>query len=101
MVFKRQGIHELASTVNVRLTANEKARLQEDASMAAISVSELVRRRSIGSPLFVDANAAIFRELRRIGESLRSILNTADEIHSEKINDAINRICHLMDSSKG
>ena len=52
--------------MNVRLTAAEKAKLREDAELASLSVSEFVRRRSLGRPVLAKVNAAVIRELRRL-----------------------------------
>ena len=61
MPFEVQGDAPLTEKIAVRLQPAEKAQLREDADLAGISVSELVRRRYFGRPIV--ANAAIAREL--------------------------------------
>ncbi len=67
MPFQRVGTENLDSIVNVRMSAAEKARLREDAELASLSLSELVRRRSFGRPVLAKADAVVIRELRRLG----------------------------------
>ena len=57
----------LDAVINVRLTEPEKARLREDADLAGVSVSELVRRRIFGRPIIASADAVMLKELRRLG----------------------------------
>ena len=57
----------LDAVINVRLTSAEKARLREDADLAGVSVSELVRRRYFGKPIVANADAVMLKELRRLG----------------------------------
>ena len=71
MPFETKGAQALDGTLNLRVTSEEKARLQEDASFAGLSMSEVVRRRYFGRPLIADAEAVIIRELRRIGRLLQ------------------------------
>lgn len=70
MPFETKGVQALDGTLNLRVTAEEKARLQEDAGFAGLSMSEVVRRRYFGRPLIADADAVMIRELRRIGRLL-------------------------------
>ena len=57
MVFSVQGAEELDDRINVRLTRDEKVRLKEDADLAGLSMSELVRRRYFGRPIIASAEA--------------------------------------------
>ena len=63
----------LDAVLNVRLTADEKSRLQEDADIASVSMSELVRRRYFGRPLLASADAVMLKELRRLGGLLKHV----------------------------
>ena len=71
MPFETKGAQALDGTLNLRVTSEEKARFQEDASFAGLSMSEVVRRRYFGRPLIADADAVMIRELRRIGRLLQ------------------------------
>ena len=69
----RKETEPLTERIGVRVTAGEKARLREDAALASLSVSELVRRRYFGRPILARADQAMVRELRRLGGLLKSI----------------------------
>lgn len=71
MPFETQGPEPLDAVINVRLTAAEKARLKEDADLAGLSMSGLVRRRYFGRPIIANADAVMLKELRRIGGLLK------------------------------
>lgn len=66
-----KGTEPLTARIGVRVTPGEKARLQEDAAWASLSVSELVRRRYFGRPIIARADQAMARELRRLGGLLK------------------------------
>jgi hypothetical protein len=83
MPFKPQGSAPLDEVVNVRLTAAEKERLKEDADLAGLSVSDLVRRRSFGRPVIAAADAVMLRELRRIGGLLKHVHVDSDGAYSQ------------------
>jgi len=67
----RKETEPLTERIGVRVTAGEKARLREDAALASLSVSELVRRRYFGRPILARADQAMVRELRRLGGLLK------------------------------
>ena len=71
MPFQTLGAEPLGAVINVRLTDAEKARLKEDADVAAVSKSELVRRRYFGRPLIANADAVMLKELRRVAGLLK------------------------------
>jgi len=83
MPFERQGLQPLDAVINVRLTAAEKARLQEDADFAGVSMSELVRRRYFGRRVVAHADAVVLKELRRIGGLLKHIHNESRGVYSK------------------
>lgn len=64
--------------LHVRITAIEKAKLEERAQAVGLSVSEFVRRRSLGTPLPPDAADRVVKDklatsLLRIGVNLNQI----------------------------
>ena len=79
----------LTAYLRVRVTPEEKARLQEDADLAGLSVSELVRRRYFGKPIVASTNRAMIRELRRIGGLLKHIHNQSDGVYSQETAQAL------------
>ena len=84
MPFDTQGPEPRDAVINVRLTAAEKARLKEDADLAGLSMSELVRRRYFGRPIIANADAVMLKELRRIGGLLQHIRNESGGVYSKE-----------------
>lgn len=84
MPFQPQGPDPLDAVLNVRLTAAEKARLKEDADLAALSMSELVRRRYFGRPIVANADRVMLKELRRLGGLLKHIHNQSAGSYSDQ-----------------
>lgn len=82
MPFQKIGTENLDAVVNVRLTRAEKARLQEDADMASISMSELVRARYFGRPVIANADHVMVKELRRLGGLLKLVHTTSHGAYS-------------------
>jgi hypothetical protein len=89
MPFETQGPEPLDAVINVRLTAAEKARLKEDADLAGLSMSELVRRRYFGRPIIANADAVMLKELRRIGGLLKHIHNESGGVYSKETAGAL------------
>lgn len=89
MVFETKGIEPLDAVINVRLTSAEKARLKEDADLAGLSMSELVRRRYFGKPIIANADQVMLRELRRLGGLLKHIHVESSGAYSEATASAI------------
>ena len=89
MPFRTIGTERLDAVVNVRLTASEKDKLKEDADLAGLSVSELVRRRYFGRPLVANADAVMLKELRRIGGLLKHIHNDSGGVYSQETANAL------------
>jgi hypothetical protein len=67
------GSMPLDAIVNVRLTIAEKDRLQDDADVAGISMSELVRARYFGRPIIANADMVMIKELRRVSGLLKNV----------------------------
>ena len=82
MPFEKIGIENLDAVLNVRLTRAEKVRLQEDADMASISMSELVRARYFGRPVIANTDQVMVKELRRLGGLLKSVHTTSNGAYS-------------------
>ena len=83
MTFEAQGAEPLDAVINVRLTSAEKAKLKEDADLAGLSMSELVRRRYFGRPIIASADAVMLKELRRIGGLLKHVHNESGGAYSQ------------------
>jgi hypothetical protein len=96
MPFKPLGPEPLNAVVNVRLTATEKARLKEDADLAGLGISELVRRRYFGRPIIASADAVMIKELRRIGGLLKLVHNESNGLYSKDTAEALSALTAYM-----
>ncbi len=99
MPFENIGDEPLDAVVNVRLTSEEKERLREDAEMASLSMSALIRARYFGRPVVAHADQVMIRELRRVGGLLKHIHNESDGAYAPEtsaalllVNEAIKKI---------
>lgn len=99
MVFEAIGDEPLDTKVDVRLTSVEKARLQEDADLAGMSMSALVRARYFGRPILANTDQVMIRELRRLGGLLKTIHVESDGAYSAEtaaalvlVSDAIKKL---------
>lgn len=73
MVFARKGSEPLDARLNVRLPDSELDTIREDAELAGISMSELVRARYFGRPVVANADKLMIKELRRLGGLLKLV----------------------------
>ena len=89
MPFKVIGLEHLDERINVRLTAAEKERLKDDARTAALSMSELVRRRYFGRPILAHADVVMLKELRRIGGLLKHLHNESNGAYSKETSSTL------------
>jgi hypothetical protein len=81
MPFELDGFEPLDTFINVRVTAEEKQRLKDEAGTAGLSVSAFARRRLTGRPVLAKHDEAVVRELRRMGGLAKHIY-----IESEHVN---------------
>lgn len=84
MPFKTSGLDPLDTVINVRLTSAEKAKLKEDAYLAAMSMSALVRRRYFNRPIIANTDAVMIRALRQTGGLLKEIHNQSGGAYSHE-----------------
>ncbi len=89
MVFKVKGDEALDAIVNVRLTSSEKERLIEDADLAGLSMSELIRSRYFGRKIVANSDEVMLRELRRLGGLLKHIHNESEGAYSTRTSAAL------------
>lgn len=89
MPFQPKGTELLDAVINVRLTSAEKAQLKEDAELASLSMSELVRRRYFGRPIVAHADAVMIKELRRIGGLLKHVHNQSQGAYNHETASAL------------
>lgn len=97
MPFQKSGAEPLDAIINVRLTASEKVTLKEDAALAGISISALVRRRYFGRPIIAHANIAMIRELMRLGGLLKNIHNQSGGAYSRATAEALRAVTDYIE----
>jgi len=98
MVFEVKGSVALTERVTLRLAADEKDRLKSDADLAGLSVSEIVRRHYFGRPVIANADAAMIREMRRMGGLMKHLHNESGGAYSEQTSEAIDAIVKYIDT---
>lgn len=76
MPFTARGKDRARSRFEMRLSASEHNQLREDADLAGISISELVRRRALSKPVRSSVDLLMVRELRRLGGLQKLTMNT-------------------------
>lgn len=89
MVFQVRGNKALTAMLRLRLTESEKEQLREEADLAGLSMSELVRRRYFGRPIIAHADVVMIKELRRIGGLLKHVHNESNGVHSKETAEAL------------
>lgn len=82
MVFATKGIEVLDASVTLRLTANEKELLREEADLAGIGMSELVRSRYFGREIKARVDLKMIRELMKITGLLKHIHTSSGGAYS-------------------
>ena len=71
------GLSAARQWLTLRVSAEEKRRVEEQAALAGLSVSEYMRRNIFGGrPVVAAADEAMLRELRRIGGLLKHHFET-------------------------
>ena len=99
VAFEKLGAEALDAIVNVRLTTEEKERLRDDADMAALSMSALIRARYFGRPVVAHADQVMIKELRRLGGLMKHLHNESNGAYAAEtsaalqlLGDAIRRV---------
>ncbi|WP_263358607.1 plasmid mobilization protein [Acidicapsa ligni] len=59
----------------MRLSPAEREQLRDEADLAGISISELVKRRALGQPVHAAIDLTMIRELRRLGGLQKLTMN--------------------------
>jgi len=93
-----QEKEKLEAVITLRLTVRERNQLREDAEIAGITVSELVRRRYFGRPIVAKADIAIIRELRRLGGLLKKVHTDSQGAYSQKTSYVLDQIAEYIDA---
>nr|WP_181375054.1 MobB mobilization protein [Polaromonas sp. W10N]AWD72319.1 putative conjugal transfer relaxosome component TraJ [Polaromonas sp. W10N] len=82
MAFQKIGDEVLDAKIAVRLTAEEKQRLAEDADIAGLSMSALVRARYFGRKVVANADLVMIKHLNRLTGMLKTVHNESNGEYS-------------------
>jgi hypothetical protein len=83
MPFEQKRAEPLDASVTVRLSVSERDRLREDADLAGLTVSELVRRQYFNRPIVANIDRAYFKGLLRIQSELGRVGGLLKHVHVE------------------
>jgi hypothetical protein len=75
MPFTSRNNDRASARFEMRLTAAERAQLREEADLAGLSTSELVRKRTFGKTIHAATDLMMIRELRRLGGLQKYAMN--------------------------
>lgn len=97
MVFQVKGDKGMLSSLTLRLPADEKERIQSDADLAGLSMSEIVRRHYFGRPIIANVDLVMIKELRRLGGLMKHVHTESGGAYSEQTSHAIDEIVNYID----
>lgn len=87
----------LEGRIDIRVTREERQEIQEQAGVSGLSVSEYVRRRTLGRRVSSVMDVRILSELRRQGGLLKKIFNESNGMYSDKIAVALENISKFIE----
>jgi protein required for attachment to host cells len=103
MPFARRSKDRASSRFEMRLSPTEREHLREQADLAGICISELVRKRALGRPIHSASDLTLIRELRRLGGLQKHMMNrllerkdvTAECVKTiQALRAAVERVAH-------
>ena len=87
----------LEARLDVRVTREERQEIQEQAEASGLSVSEYVRRRTLGRRVDSVMDVRMLSELRRQGGLLKKIFNESNGMYSDKTAIALEKISKFIE----
>lgn len=96
--FEQIGDEPLDAIINVRLTTEEKDRLRDDADIADMSMSALVRARYFGRPVVANVDVVMVKELKRLGRLLKHLHNESGGVLGAQSKDVLISIRKYIDT---
>ncbi len=95
------GLSAARQWLTLRVSAEEKRRVEEQAALAGLSVSEYMRRLVFGGrPVVAAADEAMLRELRRVGGLLKHHFETVRQAGlGEEITAHMSDVLRLLSRS--
>jgi hypothetical protein len=96
-VFKTKGVVAHDSRINVRITEGERQHLEQDARLAGVSMSEVVRSRFFDYPLAAQVDIQMIGVLRKAAALLKHVHNESAGMYSEDTAAAIRALKTLAE----
>lgn len=96
MVFQKKGSEGMEGRLNLRCPLGEELQIREDADIAGISVSEMVRARYFGRPIIANADKVMIKELRRLGGLLKSVHLKSNGAYSKQTADMLTQVSNYI-----
>ena len=93
------GLSQARQWLTLRVSAEEKQRVAEQAALAGLSVSEYMRRTVFGGrPIVAASDQAMLRELRRVGGLLKHHFTLAEGVGSgEGLSEALRLLTRTVE----
>lgn len=88
----------LDAVVHVRLLDSEKEQLREDADMAGMSMSALIRARYFGRPIIANSDAVMVKQLNRIGGLLNKVHTESGGAYSHATAEALRSLSTYIEA---
>jgi hypothetical protein len=89
----RKNERELRSEIiGVRFTAEERQFLNGEADICGVSISSLIRGRSLGRRVSAKADLRVLAELRRLGGLMKYLHNETKGVYSALTSDCLREI---------
>ena len=88
MPFTSRANDRASTRFEMRLTAAERQQLIEEADLAGMSISELLRKRAFGKTIHAATDLMMIRELRRLGGLQKYAMNKL-ALHGEVVDECV------------
>jgi hypothetical protein len=88
MPFTSRTNDRASARFEMRLTTAERQQLRDEADLAGISISELLRKRAFCKTIHAATDLMMIRELRRLGGLQKHTINKFPQ-HSEVVDECI------------
>lgn len=92
MVFQKKCAEGMEGRLNLRCPLSEELQIREDADIAGISVSEMVRSRYFGRPIVTHTDRIMIKELRRLGGLLKLVHIESNGAYSKQTADTLAQV---------
>lgn len=96
MVFEKKCSEGMEGRLNLRCPLSEELQIREDADIAGIAISEMVRARYFGRPIVTHTDRIMIKELRRLGGLLKLVHIESSGAYNKQTADALLQISNYI-----